>query len=118
MASFRAVSKLLSVLGALLFSLSTLAAALEPADEHGSCPEWSYSGGLWSAVSELAPTDAVAGSTAATGLAYESGEKRSLIEQTVNIHLVPGAEKDHAVRNRGKNKRHRASRLIPSRVLV
>jgi len=42
MTSFRALTKVLVVL--VTFSLGILAAALELADEHGSCPAWSYSG--------------------------------------------------------------------------
>src|SRR5271157_4770116 len=44
MTSFRAAKELLAILIAGMFSLVTVAAALETADEHGSCPEWSYSG--------------------------------------------------------------------------
>src|SRR5271166_785010 len=44
MTSLYEVRKVLTVLIAAVFSLVTVAAALEPADEHGSCPAWSYSG--------------------------------------------------------------------------
>jgi len=44
MTSFSAVKELLAILIAGMFSLVTVAAALETADEHGSCPQWSYSG--------------------------------------------------------------------------
>ena len=43
MTLLRVLTKAFMVL-AVMFSLITMAAAVEPADEHGSCPAWSYSG--------------------------------------------------------------------------
>ncbi len=43
MTLLRVLTKVFMVL-AVMFSLITMAAAVEPADEHGSCPAWSYSG--------------------------------------------------------------------------
>lgn len=44
MSSFRVLNKLCTVMVAVLFSLCAPGAALGAADEHGSCPAWSYSG--------------------------------------------------------------------------
>ena len=46
MTPFRTLTKVLAVLAVagIMWSFDTLAAAPGPADEHGSCPAWSYSG--------------------------------------------------------------------------
>jgi len=44
MTSFRALMKVRTVLAVAIISLGASAAAVEAADEHGSCPAWSYSG--------------------------------------------------------------------------
>jgi carbonic anhydrase len=44
MLSFRNLTRLFAILAAVMFSLCIMATALESAEEHGSCPAWSYSG--------------------------------------------------------------------------